>query len=284
MTATTLLDRTRVGVRSRRTRSAVRFVERWWLFVTAGLAWEFVALRSELYFFPPLSRILAKLWETWVVRAFDRGWAGSPYAIELLPSLSRALTGLLIAIVVGVTLGILIGLSTRAASMFEPSVHYLRGIPPVAILPILIIVLGIGPRMRIAAIAFACTWPILLNSIQGVRGVDPVKLETAQAFGVVGLARVRSVVLPAASPSIFAGLRVSTAVALILMIVSEMIAGGSGGLGERVVFAQRNFRIVDMWAGILIIGALGYVVNTIFERIEHRSLIWHRRDQEGTDE
>lgn len=269
--------------RTTMTRAVVRAVERWWLFLAAAVAWEVLAQRADAYFLPPLSRILTTLWGAWGPSSLTSGWGASPYAIDLVPSLTRAATGLLIAIAIGVLLGALIGLSPGTASAFEPSIHYLRGIPPVAILPILIIVLGIGPRMRIAAIAFACTWPILLNTIQGVRSVDPVKLETARSFGVSGIERTRRVVIPAASPSIFAGLRVSTAVALILMIVSEMIAGGSGGLGERVVFAQRNFMIEEMWAGILVIGGLGYVIGTTFERIEGRSLRWHRRDDGSGD-
>lgn len=264
-------------VRERVSRALVR----WSALLVAALVWEVVARRAGSFYFPALSDILRTTWEVWIAGLWTDGWSASAIRRDLVPSLIRALGGLGIALVLGLAIGGVIGLSQRIGSMFEPVIHYLRGMPPVAIVPIFVIVLGIGDQMKMAVIAFGCAWPIVLNTIHGVRSVDPVQLDTAKVFGVSGWSRVRRIVLPAASPSIFAGLKISVAVALILMIVAEMVAGGVGGIGDRIMLAQRNFRVVDMWAGIVVVGTLGYWMNNVFESVEGRVLSWHRQAMQG---
>jgi ABC-type nitrate/sulfonate/bicarbonate transport system permease component len=120
-----------------------------------------------------------------------------------------------------------------------------------------------------------CLWPVLLNTIDGVTGIDPTLRETARVYGVGGRDRLRRIVLPAASPQIFAGMRTSLSLALILMVISEMVAS-TNGIGFFVLQSQRSFAIPEMWSGILLLGLLGYALNLIFVVVERRVLAWHR--------
>ena len=125
----------------------------------------------------------------------------------------------------------------------------MRAVPPPVILPVFLILLGIGDGMKVAFIAFGVVWPILLNTVKGVRSVEPMQLETATAFRLTGVRRLGILILPAASPDIFAGLRISLSLALVLMVISEMIAAGSG-IGFRILNSQATFNIAGMWAAI----------------------------------
>jgi ABC-type nitrate/sulfonate/bicarbonate transport system permease component len=154
-------------------------------------------------------------------------------------------------------------------------VEFLRAIPPPALLPIAIVVLGVGNSMKVALIAGGCVWPILLNTIDGVAGVDPVLRDTAGAYRVTRRDRLVHVVLPAASPQIFAGIRLAVSLALILMVISEMVAG-TNGIGHFILESQRTFDIPQMWSGILLLGILGYALNGVTVLIERRVLRWHR--------
>jgi ABC-type nitrate/sulfonate/bicarbonate transport system permease component len=133
----------------------------------------------------------------------------------------------------------------------------------------------VGNSMKVFIIAFVCVWPILLNTIDGVRGIDPTLADTTRVYGVPSGDRVWRVMLPAASPQIFAGMRTSLSLALILMVISEMVAS-TNGIGYFVLQSQRTFAIPEMWSGILLLGILGYVLNGIFALIERRVLRWHR--------
>ncbi len=136
-------------------------------------------------------------------------------------------------------------------------------------------VIGVGNSMKVLIIAFVCLWPVLLNTIDGITGIDPTLNDTARVYGVRGLTRLRLVVLPAAGPQIFAGMRTSLSLAVILMVISEMVAS-TNGIGFFVLQSQRSFAIPEMWSGILLLGILGYVLNVIFILVERRVLAWHR--------
>jgi ABC-type nitrate/sulfonate/bicarbonate transport system permease component len=120
-----------------------------------------------------------------------------------------------------------------------------------------------------------CLWPVLLNTIDGVTGIDPTLRDTARVYGVKGPGLLRRIVLPAASPQIFAGMRTSLSLALILMVISEMVAS-TNGIGFFVLQSQRSFAIPEMWSGILLLGLLGYLLNVVFVLVERRVLAWHR--------
>ena len=136
-------------------------------------------------------------------------------------------------------------------------------------------VIGIGDDMKIFIIAFVCVWPVLLNTIDGINGIDPTLKDTARVYGISGRDRLMRITLPAASPQIFAGMRLSLSLALILMVISEMVAS-TNGIGFFVLQSQRSFAIPEMWSGILLLGILGYVLNLAFMIIERRVLAWHR--------
>ena len=159
-------------------------------------------------------------------------------------------------------------------NLLEPITEVLRPIPSPAYLPIVILFLGIDDEMKIFMIAFAIVFPVLLNTYSGVRSVDPIQLQTARTFGVSGRKLLTQIVLPASSPYIFTGMRVSLAVALIVMVISEMVAASSG-IGYFILSAQRGFKIRDMFAGVLTLAVLGYVLNRLFLMIENRVLAWH---------
>ena len=228
--------------------------------------WGVASSGSQTYYFPPLTDILTTFKDTWL---FER--VGS----DVVPSLERMLAGFGIAVVVAVVGGLLLGLSRRARAAADPIIDFLRAIPPPALLPFAILVMGVGSSMKIFIIAFVCLWPILLNTIDGVTGVDPTLRETTRVYGISGRDRLRRVMLPAASPQIFAGLRTAVSLALILMVISEMVAS-TNGIGYFVLQSQRTFAIPEMWSGILLLGILGYAFNGAFVLIERRVLRWHR--------
>ena len=231
--------------------------------------WGVFSASGDTFYFPPLTDILQKFQELWL---FDR--VGS----DVLPSLQRLFLGYLIACAVAVAIGIPLGLNPLLRRATSPIVEFLRAIPPPALLPFAIVVLGVGNAGKVFLIAFVCLWPVLLNTIDGVTGIDPTLRETARSYGVSGRDRLLRIVLPAASPQIFAGMRTSLSLALILMVISEMVAA-TNGIGFFVLQSQRSFAIPEMWAGILLLGLLGYALNLIFLLVERRVLAWHRGAQ-----
>jgi ABC-type nitrate/sulfonate/bicarbonate transport system permease component len=234
--------------------------------ILALVAWGVASSGSENYQFPPLTEILETFADTWV---FEK--VGS----DVVPSLLRMGAGYAIAIVLGIGLGLLLGMSRSARRAAAPIVEFLRSIPPPALLPFAILVIGVGNAMKVFIIAFVCVWPILLNTIDGVTGVDPTLRDTTRVYGIGTRDRLWRVMLPAASPQIFAGMRTSLSLALILMVISEMVAS-TNGIGYFVLQSQRTFAIPEMWSGIILLGILGYTFNGIFVLIERRVLRWHR--------
>lgn len=236
--------------------------------------WWAASANSTDFYFPPLSRIVDSLVEEWF---------GPRLADDVLPSLLRLTAGYLLATVVAITLGVLIGTYRRLRDLLEPALEFFRAIPPPVVVPILMLILGIEDTMKVVVIAFGCLWPILLNTAEGVRAVDSVLSDTARTYRISGPARLRYLILPGASPQIFAGLRQGLSVAIILMVISELFAA-SDGLGFAVVQAQRSFAIPEMWAGMLMLGLLGFLLSVLFRIVESRRLAWYhglRRAQRG---
>ncbi|MDQ6918546.1 MAG: ABC transporter permease [Candidatus Dormibacteraeota bacterium] len=233
------------------------------------LAWGVWSARAESFFFPPLTDIL---------RSFRENWLFARVLPDVVPSLGRLVAGYSLAAGFGIVLGVLIGSSRAARSAAGPWVEFLRAIPPPVLVPFAILTFGIGSQFKVFVIAIGCVWPVLLNTIDGVRGIEPVLLETTASYRIGWLDRMRFVLLPAASPRIFAGMRSALSLSLILMVISEMQAS-TNGIGFFVLQSQRSFAIPDMWSGILLLGLLGYASNAIFVVIERRVLRWHRTAQ-----
>ncbi|GAA2659598.1 ABC transporter permease [Streptomyces vastus] len=229
------------------------------------IAWWFASAGSTDVYWPSLRTILT---------TFPDVWTGEQLRADVLPSLLRLLAGYASAAVVGVVLGTVIGSYRRVRAVCEPVLEFLRAVPPPVLVPVIILFAGIGDTMKIAVIASGCVWPILLNTVEGVRAVDSVMSETARSYGITGTARLRHVVLRSASPQIFAGLRQALSIGIILMVISEMSVS-SNGLGFTVVQFQRNFAIPEMWTGILLLGILGFILSVLFRLVERRALGWY---------
>jgi ABC-type nitrate/sulfonate/bicarbonate transport system permease component len=234
--------------------------------VLAVVAWWQWSVRADSFFFPPVPDIVRTFMNTWVVER-----VGS----DLAPSLARLGAGYAIAVTSALVLGVALGLSPPARRATEPIVEFLRAIPPVALIPLAIVLWGIGNEMKVFIIAMVCMWPILLNTIDGVAGVDLTLHDTARAYRIRGVERLWRIVLPWASPQIFAGMRTALSLALIVMVVSEMVAS-TNGVGYFVVQSQRSFAIPEMWSGIVLLGLLGYGLNLLFLAVESVALRWHR--------
>ncbi|MGO9701967.1 MAG: ABC transporter permease [Xanthobacteraceae bacterium] len=237
------------------------------LIVVLLLLWEAAAATGRMpsLSFPRMSEILAAWWRLIISGELPR---------ELADSLWRMFAGYFIGVLLGVLLGLLMGYFRFFYNLLEPITEVLRPIPSPAYLPIVILFLGIDDEMKIFMIAFASLFPVLINTYSGVRSVDPIQLQTARTFGVTGGKLIWQIVLPAASPYIFTGMRVSLAVALIVMVISEMVAASSG-IGYFILSAQRGFQIREMFAGVLTLAVVGYLLNRLFVAIENHVLAWH---------
>jgi ABC-type nitrate/sulfonate/bicarbonate transport system permease component len=209
-----------------------------------------------------------------VGRAFTDSWVGPSFADEVLPSLYRLGVGIIASIAVGIAAGTLIGLVPWLRELTGPVLEFFRAIPPPALIPIVMLLLGITDTMKVAVIVSGAVWPILLNTIDGVRATDSVMTETADAFRIPRWQRLWFLVLPAASPRIMTGVRQGLSVALILMVISEMFASSSG-LGYRIVYFQRNFLIAESWSGIVLLGLVGVLLAVVFGFVERRVLRWY---------
>ncbi|MEU6390458.1 ABC transporter permease subunit [Streptomyces sp. NPDC046939] len=227
--------------------------------------WWLASDSSRSVYAPPLRTILAR---------FDDVWTADRIRTDVVPSLLRLAAGYASAALAGVLLGVGIGLSRTARTVCEPALEFLRAVPPPVLVPVIMLFAGIGDTMKIAVIASGCVWPVLLNTVAGVRAVDTVATETARAYGVTGAARLRSLILPSTSPQIFTGLRQALSIGVILMVISEMFAA-SNGLGYTVVQFQRGFAVPEMWTGILVLGLLGVALALLFSLVERRVLAWY---------
>ncbi|MFQ6057953.1 MAG: ABC transporter permease [Anaerolineae bacterium] len=236
----------------------------------AGLLalWEVLSRAGLVYtvYMPPVSRIVTAL-----ATLVSSGELPQAVAVSLV----RGAAGYALAALMAIPLGVLIGHDRRVFDLLEPLIEVLRPMPPPAIIPMAILFLGIGDRMKVFIIAFACFFPILVNTVHGVRGVDRVLLDTARTFGLRSRAVLIQVVVPAAAPAIAAGLRISLAIALILVVIAEMVAGNNG-IGFLILDAQRAFRVSEMYASIFTLAILGYMLNQFFVTVEGRVLAWHR--------
>jgi ABC-type nitrate/sulfonate/bicarbonate transport system permease component len=171
-------------------------------------------------------------------------------------------------------MGVLMGEFRLAFNLLDATVEVLRPMPSSAIIPIAILLLGIGNEMRISVVVFGALWPTIVSTVDSVRRVDTVLIDTGRTLNLTRFQVTTQIVVPAAAPGIATGMRISLAIALILALTVEMIAGGAG-LGYYIIDAERSFRFADMYAGIIGAGILGYFVNRVFVFLEHRVLRWH---------
>ena len=199
--------------------------------------------------------------------------AGGSFAAPLGHTLYLLALAYAVGCVLAIGLGLAMGRNAFVDGLFEPLVEVLRPLPKPALLPPLMLFLGLGDAMKLAVIGLGVFFPVLINTVQGVRGTDPVMLDTARTFQHSRPALLWKVVLPSAMPLILSGMRVALGIGLVLVVVAEMMAG-TGGIGFLIVDMQRSFRIPDMYAWSAILAVLGFGLNEVFELIERRLLHW----------
>lgn len=263
----TVLVRTRTARRQRRAATPP------WMLVGVEvlvpvllLAWWWVASASSTNpFFPPLSVILDRLLTLVATPEF---WT------NVASSVTNLVVSFLLACMIGVVLGLLLGMVRWLSWLVEPVVHFFRAIPPVALVPIFVSLIGFGNETRVLAITLAAVFPILISTIDGLHGNDPDRASMARVYGLSLRDRIFKVALPEASPRILAGMQVSLITAFVVMIASEML-GSSTGLGAATLLAQQSFMIADMWVGILVLGVLGYASSAVFVMFRRGVLRWY---------
>lgn len=214
---------------------------------------------------PAVSTVLETFWQSLI---------DGTYLEVFGSSLERLLYGYVVATVLAVAIGIAMGVWRRMFLLFEPLVELLRPIPSPAYLPMAILFLGIDNTMKVFMVAFASFFPILLNTVTGVRSVDPVLVDTGRTFGLTRAQIVMRIVLPAAAGYILTGMRISLAIALIVTVIAEMVAGNSG-IGFYILSAQRSFLVPEMYAGVIALALLGFGLNKGFVALEKMALSWH---------
>ncbi|MEU1836784.1 ABC transporter permease [Micromonospora chersina] len=215
-------------------------------------------------FLPPLSEVLTAWWT--LLRT-------GQLADHVGASLTRSLTGLALAVAAAIPLGLLIGWYRPLADLLSPLLEVFRNTAALALLPVFVLILGLGETSKIALVVYACSWPILLNTIAGVKGVDPLLVRSARSMGLNHLRLFQKVILPAAVPTIFTGVRLAGAYSILVLVAAEMV-GAKAGLGYLINYAQYNFAIPDMYAGIITISAIGLVVNQLLVAGERRFSTW----------
>jgi ABC-type nitrate/sulfonate/bicarbonate transport system permease component len=229
----------------------------WWI-ATAG---------STSFYWPPLSTIL---------KTFPGTWFGGRITTDVLPSLARLAIGYLLALLIGVALAVPIGLSRVLRALTEPTLEFFRAIPPPVLVPVIALFAGYtGSLSKVITIALGCVWPILLNTVEGVRAVDEVLMDTAHCYHLRRRTILLQVVVRGASPRTAAGARQALSIAVILMVISELF-GANHGLGASVVQFQRSFAIPQMWTGIIVLGLVGVALSAVFRIVEHFALAWYR--------
>ncbi|MGM7777518.1 ABC transporter permease [Arthrobacter sp. KNU-44] len=230
--------------------------------------WElgptYLASPSTRVFPPPLHVVLAawgKLFESGTIQA------------HLAASLTRSFSGFGAALVAGVTLGLLIAWYGRLNSVLNPLLELFRNTAALALLPVFTLLLGIGEESKISIVAYAAFFPVLLNTIAGVKTVDPLLIRAAKSLGLSSLSPFRKVILPSAVPTIFTGIRMAGTASILVLIAAEMV-GAKAGLGYLIVNAQSSFLIPDMYAGILTVSLLGLAVNFLLVALERHFSRW----------
>jgi NitT/TauT family transport system permease protein len=208
------------------------------------------------------------------LRAFGHGLASGALLGEIATTLDACLQGLAIAIVLGVVGGVIIGSSRTLLDASSVVIEFLRPIPAVALLPLAIFLFGFDMSMRRFVIAFAALWPILVNTIYGVRGVDPFLHDVARTCGVGRIGRLTRVTVPAALPSIATGIRVSASIALLVCVTAEFVVGGEGGLGAYMHDQWSGLHIPEMYSAVVAVALLGFAISAGLRAAERRTLFW----------
>ncbi|MFZ2948508.1 MAG: ABC transporter permease [Desulfuromonadaceae bacterium] len=215
-------------------------------------------------FFPPFSD---------VVKAFYDALASGELFTHIAASLKRSFTGLFLAVVIAVPLGIFIGWFGRFEQFLDPLLQVFRNTSTFALMPVFIIFFGINEVSKIAIILWGCTWPLLINSISGVKNVDPLLVKSARSMGTSNFWLFFKVILPASTPGILTGFRLSATHSILILVASEMM-GASSGLGYMIHYQEQMFNIPAMYAGVVTLSLIGLAMNFVIVKLDSKILSW----------
>lgn len=229
-------------------------------------AWELVARALGSVVFPPFTTALA---------AVGGLLTGPTLTADILPSVARVAAGFAISAVLGVVLGLLLGYVRVLGDHCSGLLDLLRSLPTPLLIPAVLVLLGVGDRLVVAVVVSGAVWPVLLNAFDAARRVEPLYLDTARMCGLRGVELFRRVLLPATLPSIVAGLRVALSVSLVLVVVAETL-GAYNGIGYFIKASQETFLVPQTYAGVIVLGVLGWASDTAFLAVERRVLAWER--------
>ena len=217
-------------------------------------------------FLPPISTVLETMWSL-----YQTGQLGNHLSV----SLTRSFIGFVLALAVAIPLGLILGWYKLVAETLNPLLELFRNTTALALMPVFILFLGIGEVSKISLLVYACTWPILLNTIAGVQNVDPLLIKSARTMGLAPYQLFRKVILPAAVPTIFVGIRLAGAISILALVAVEMF-GAKAGLGYLIMYSQYSFEIPEMFVGILVMTVLGLGFNYGLLAIEKRYTAWKK--------
>ncbi|MFP5108850.1 ABC transporter permease [Neobacillus sp. C211] len=230
------------------------------------ILWE-IAPRMGLVdptFFPPFTKVAESWWGLVI--------SGDLYA-HFQASILRSLFGFGLAILVSIPLGLIIGWYPLASELLNPVLEVFRNTAALALLPVFILLLGIGETSKVSIVFFACTFPILLNTINAVRNVDPLLIKAAKSMALPSYRLFYKVIMPASIPTIFTGIRMAGSSSILVLIAAEMV-GAKEGLGYLINYSQQNFQITQMYAGIITISLLGVAINYLLVSLERKFSSW----------
>jgi ABC-type nitrate/sulfonate/bicarbonate transport system permease component len=241
-----------------------------WLIALLGAAWESGSRMIQSVFVPPISLILIQFIQDWM--PFEPGGVQN-LLDNAVPTLLHMLSGWAVAGVIGIACGLLLGRVRVLELLAKPLVAFGMNVPPPALLPLAIMLFGFSSEGMLFLIAFGSVWPVLFNTLDAARSVEPSFIAASRVLHFRTGQFFARVLLPACSPRVVAGLRISLSLALILTVIAEMY-GATSGIGKTIVSAQRSFEVLEMWSGILMLALLGLLVNRLFLMIERRLLGW----------
>lgn len=220
-------------------------------------------------FYPPLSDILIRFRELWLFENF---------MTDIVPSLSNLLIGFLVAVVVGISTGLIFAVFPTLSGIFSPLIQFYRAVPTVAVIPIFISLLGFGNEVSLLVIVLAAFPPTWIATMDGLRAVEPQLREVAKVFRIPKREQVFGILLPSALPQIFTGIQTSLQFSFVVLIATEML-GSTEGIGAMTILAQQSFLAADMWAGIILLGVIGFISNWLLSKVRGHLLRWYDRSR-----
>ncbi|MGN0145248.1 MAG: ABC transporter permease [Clostridium sp.] len=215
-------------------------------------------------FFPPFSKVIKQLYVLFI---------NGDLATNIIISVERSLIGFFLGIAFAIPLGLAIGWFKKFERFINPLIETFRNLSVLSILPVFVLIFGIGEVSRIAVIFWGVLWSVLLNTIAGVKSVDSLLIKGAQSMGVSKIKLFTQVILPGSLPSIFTGIKLSATTSILVLIAAEMI-GANKGLGYAINFYQANFKVPEMYGIVLILALLGVLINIVCNIIEKKAFSW----------